>query len=158
MQHSSLRFLCNFMQRWCPRVIPVLVPHPPTFFFFVLVRVPSQVAPLMFFSSFLVDIIMKALTQHIKNAISGQIRVLLECFLQWLMEANTAAIKRKQNGKMKREWDGFFPAQGNKSERADVRPKWKQSCDARKLCYHKWLTKKILPDMKIQSAALQKKI
>lgn len=97
----------------------------------------------MFFSSFLVDIIMKALTQHIKNAISGQIRVLLECFLQWLMEANTAAIKRKQNGKMKREWDGFFPAQGNKSERADVRPKWKQSCDARKLCYSKWLTKKI---------------
>lgn len=40
----------------------------------VLVRVLAQVALLVFF---LLDFIMKALTQDIKNAISGQIRVLL---------------------------------------------------------------------------------
>lgn len=41
----------------------------------VLVRVLAQVALLRFF--FLPHIIIKALTRHIKNAISGQIKALL---------------------------------------------------------------------------------
>lgn len=75
MWHSSLgfqcNFLCNFMQQWCSRLI------------LLWFHIRFCCGPCSGSSTgstaevFLLDIIMKALAQHIKNPISGQIRVLL---------------------------------------------------------------------------------